>query len=68
MNNLVIAAQLSSIEDSIKTLTEHVAILKQSISELNTNESTNESTSERSRDDLVKDILKRFEQFETIHE
>jgi len=58
MNNLVIAAQLSSIEDTIKSLTEQVVILKQSISEVNTDESTNESTSERSRDDLVKDILK----------
>ena len=69
MNNLVIAAQLSSMEDSIKSLTEQFVILKQSISELNTddandeandevNEPMDESTNERSRDDLVKDVLK----------
>jgi len=69
MNNLIIAAQLSSLEDSIKALTEQFVILKQSISELNTddandetndevNEPMDESTSERTRDDLVKDVLK----------
>jgi len=64
MNNLIIASQLSTIEDAIKSLTEQYVILKQSISKLNTdkdNEPIDESTNERTRDDLVKGILKLTE-------
>jgi len=75
MNNLVIASQLSSLEDSIKALTEQFVILKQSISELSTDELNtdelntdeasepiDESTNERTREGLVKDILKLTEE------
>ena len=60
MNNIVLAAQLATMEDSIQDLTKQFEVLKKSVSELNYEETImtpDDSSHERTRDDLATDIL-----------